>query len=203
MFSIFRRLLPQPIKNSGSELRDHLANERTFLSWTRAGIGFAAMGLALGRLEVIDRMLSSTLDRHDFPSDILRGPKAGSAAAASSETSLAGENGPGFSSSYDSSDASSSRWTRYVPEITAPRLCQFISMWSFGYGLMRYFSGRNYLARGQFVPSFWGPVLMTLGSVAVFGAISTHMDKEHMEKEKDLMKRAGLAIGRVAGKGRE
>lgn len=55
-----RRLSPKPVPNSGSQLRDHQANERTFLSWTRMGLAFAAMALALGRLSLIDEVFNPT-----------------------------------------------------------------------------------------------------------------------------------------------
>lgn len=44
-------------------LHDHLANERTFLSWTRTGLGFVALGVALAKLEALEA-LSPAL-KHD------------------------------------------------------------------------------------------------------------------------------------------
>ncbi|KAK6599991.1 enolase [Botrytis cinerea] len=38
-------LFTKPIANTGSVARDHLANERTFLSWTRSGLAFVALAL--------------------------------------------------------------------------------------------------------------------------------------------------------------
>ncbi|OJJ42772.1 hypothetical protein ASPZODRAFT_136913 [Penicilliopsis zonata CBS 506.65] len=66
---MFRRLLRQPIANNGSQLRDHQANERTFLSWTRMGLAFAAMGLALGRLSMIDRFFATYEHRNENASN--------------------------------------------------------------------------------------------------------------------------------------
>ncbi|EMC91113.1 hypothetical protein BAUCODRAFT_48693, partial [Baudoinia panamericana UAMH 10762] len=37
--------------NSGSLARDLLASERTFLAWTRTGLGFIALGVALEKVE--------------------------------------------------------------------------------------------------------------------------------------------------------
>lgn len=37
-------------KNTGSLARDLLASERTYLAWTRTGIGFIALGMAVERL---------------------------------------------------------------------------------------------------------------------------------------------------------
>ncbi|MCJ1322433.1 hypothetical protein MMC15_007781 [Xylographa vitiligo] len=45
-----------PIANTGSVARDHLANERTFLAWTRTGLGFIALGVALERLNTMEAL---------------------------------------------------------------------------------------------------------------------------------------------------
>ncbi|KAI9927021.1 hypothetical protein MW887_003402 [Aspergillus wentii] len=56
VFTRIRQLLiPKAVANNGSQLRDHQANERTFLSWTRMGLAFGALSLALSRLGMIDR----------------------------------------------------------------------------------------------------------------------------------------------------
>ena len=41
------RLLSNYVCNSGSTARDHLANERTFLAWSKAGLGFLGAGTGL------------------------------------------------------------------------------------------------------------------------------------------------------------
>ncbi|MCJ1303648.1 hypothetical protein MMC08_006458 [Hypocenomyce scalaris] len=43
-----------PIANSGSVARDHLANERTFLAWSRTGLGFIALGVAIKRFDAME-----------------------------------------------------------------------------------------------------------------------------------------------------
>ena len=52
---MFQRLLSavraEPLKNTGSLARDLLASERTFLAWTRTGLGFIALGVALEKVE--------------------------------------------------------------------------------------------------------------------------------------------------------
>ena len=45
-----------PIANTGSVARDHLANERTFLAWTRTGLGFIALGIALERFNTMEAL---------------------------------------------------------------------------------------------------------------------------------------------------
>jgi uncharacterized membrane protein YidH (DUF202 family) len=41
-------------QNTGSVARDHLASERTFLSWIRTGLGFVALGIAIERFSQLD-----------------------------------------------------------------------------------------------------------------------------------------------------
>lgn len=41
-------------QNTGSVARDHLASERTFLAWTRTGLGFMAFGMAVERVSQLD-----------------------------------------------------------------------------------------------------------------------------------------------------
>ncbi|PCH33061.1 hypothetical protein WOLCODRAFT_134874 [Wolfiporia cocos MD-104 SS10] len=40
-----------PLPNTGSTARDHLANERTFLAWTRTALGLVALGIGVERFE--------------------------------------------------------------------------------------------------------------------------------------------------------
>ncbi|KAG0648714.1 hypothetical protein D0Z07_4644 [Hyphodiscus hymeniophilus] len=56
MSRILKLLSAAPIANSGSVARDHLANERTFLSWTRTGLGFVALGVALAKLDALEAL---------------------------------------------------------------------------------------------------------------------------------------------------
>ncbi|KUJ22085.1 uncharacterized protein LY89DRAFT_681413 [Mollisia scopiformis] len=60
MSRILKFFFSKPIANTGSTARDHLANERTFLSWTRTGLGFVALGVALAKLDALEA-LSPTL----------------------------------------------------------------------------------------------------------------------------------------------
>ena len=63
MSRLLKLLSTTPIANTGSVARDHLANERTFLSWTRTGLGFVALGVALAKLDALEA-LSPAL-KHD------------------------------------------------------------------------------------------------------------------------------------------
>lgn len=140
MASFLRRVVPPRVANSGSQQRDHHANERTFLSWTRAGLGFAAMALALDRLEAVDHLMHKHLGL-----------------------------GPRNSQTPDAL-AKRDNFAMLKESVTASRVCQGLGAWSLGYGFFRYWSMRRYLLVGQFVPAFWGPVFMTVGS---FGALVT------------------------------
>lgn len=76
---ILKLLSATPIANTGSVARDHLANERTFLSWIRTGLGFAALGVALAKLDALEA-LSPALKRGQnlkIPSAVLVGSGAG------------------------------------------------------------------------------------------------------------------------------
>ena len=44
-------------ETSKTALRDHLANERTFLAWTRTALGWAALGLLVNRVDHHQRAL--------------------------------------------------------------------------------------------------------------------------------------------------
>lgn len=145
------RILPKVVSNSGSTLRDHHANERTFLAWTRTGIGFAAMALALGRLEYVDRVMASALSSNTSTSQI---SSANHVNSKPSDLTAEVENG-----------------------ITAPRICQAISMYAFAYGLFRYISVQRQLVKGLYVPGVWGPVVLTVGSLGIFGMLSVHAEK--------------------------
>ena len=50
MSSFSRWFQSQRLKNTGSLARDLLAGERTFLAWTRTGLGFIALGVALEKV---------------------------------------------------------------------------------------------------------------------------------------------------------
>ena len=53
----------EPLKNTGSLARDLLASERTFLSWSRAGLGFIGLGMCDKHL-VQSLVISSMSKQH-------------------------------------------------------------------------------------------------------------------------------------------
>jgi hypothetical protein len=152
---LFRRLLPKPVANDGSQLRDHQANERTFLSWNRMGLAFAAMSLALARLDIIDNIFN-----RKSREEIINAPKSSARTVSPGKLSsekdipVAGNGSPILGNTSDR---------------VASRVCQAISIWSFGYSFARYMSTRSNLLQGRFVPAIWGPLLITCGSLGVFG----------------------------------
>ena len=154
LFPLFRRLLPKPVSNNGSQLRDHQANERTFLSWNRMGLAFVAMSLALTRLDIIDNVFNrkcreeATEARTSIVQAVSRGKDIGTA---------------------QFSVAEQTRLLGGTDDLLASRICQAISMWSFGYSIARYVTVRRNLLLGRYVPAIWGPLLITCGSLAVFG----------------------------------
>ena len=50
-------LIPQ-LPRPDSRVRDHLANERTFLAWVRTALGLIGIGFVLARMSVFLRQLS-------------------------------------------------------------------------------------------------------------------------------------------------
>ncbi|KAJ9228163.1 hypothetical protein DTO166G5_8798 [Paecilomyces variotii] len=194
MLSFIRRLLPKPIANSGSELRDHLANERTFLSWTRMGLAFAAMALALGRLSLIDRMVNERWGKGGGGTIIIND---------NNSTNPSDHNGKLLSSTSDRNKAKA-KAAAGIPnsdsagtgaDLVASRVCQGISIWCFGYGLYRYVAVRNHLMRGVFVPGIWGPILMTGGSLGVFATVM-HFDWRRSVSDSGPLAVSSIGIGK-------
>ncbi|KAI6905904.1 hypothetical protein D0869_08511 [Hortaea werneckii] len=66
MLSRFSRLLrTEALANTGSLARDLLASERTFLAWTRTGLGFIALGIALEKVEAFAQLAPQLLQLHN------------------------------------------------------------------------------------------------------------------------------------------
>lgn len=180
MTSTLRRILPKSVANTGSQQRDHAANERTFLSWTRAGLGFAAMALALDRLDAIDRLLTSKL-----PSLVSASQGGNGNHFAPSENSFHTADTNGLKEGQQQHTTSSLQQKEYfsashfAQNFSATRVCQVLGLWCLGYGFFRYLSMRRYLMKGQFVPALWGPTFMTGGSLGAFFSLGMQMDRRH------------------------
>jgi uncharacterized membrane protein YidH (DUF202 family) len=80
--SIFKTVLwyfhAAPLKNTGSLARDLLASERTFLAWTRTGLGFIALGVALEKVEVLAAIAPALLQTQDSRTTVAAGILVGS-----------------------------------------------------------------------------------------------------------------------------
>lgn len=186
MTSALRRVLPKSVANTGSQQRDHAANERTFLSWTRAGLGFAAMALALDRLDAIDRLLTAKL-----PSLVSASQGGGGSHLAQSEARFhhqqhdsADTNGPREGQRQQQQHTTSFLQTKntlgapaFAQMFSATRVCQVLGLWCLGYGFFRYLSMRRCLMKGQFVPALWGPFFMAGGSLGAFASLGMQMDR--------------------------
>lgn len=74
---MFRHLLryvrAEPLANTGSVARDLLASERTFLAWTRSGLGFIALGIALEKVEAFAAISPTLLHLSDSRTKLAAG----------------------------------------------------------------------------------------------------------------------------------
>lgn len=61
------------LPNTGSVARDLLASERTFLAWTRTGLGFIALGVALEKVEALAALSPTLLHLEDSRTKVAAG----------------------------------------------------------------------------------------------------------------------------------
>jgi len=79
MFTRLTRFLRSPaLPNTGSVARDLLASERTFLAWTRTGLGFIALGVALEKVEAFAALSPTLLHLSDSRTKLAAGVLVGS-----------------------------------------------------------------------------------------------------------------------------
>ncbi|KAL5419153.1 hypothetical protein PMIN06_002636 [Paraphaeosphaeria minitans] len=77
--TMFQRFFAsQEFKNTGSLARDLLASERTFLAWTRTGLGFIALGVALEKVEAFAAISPTLLHLEDSRTKLAAGVLVGS-----------------------------------------------------------------------------------------------------------------------------
>lgn len=82
MFSrLMRYLRADPLPNTGSLARDLLASERTFLAWSRTGLGFIALGVALEKVEAFAALSPTLLHLQDSRTKVAAGVMVGSGSA--------------------------------------------------------------------------------------------------------------------------
>jgi uncharacterized membrane protein YidH (DUF202 family) len=74
---MFRWLRTERLKNTGSLARDLLASERTFLAWTRTGLGFIALGVALEKVEAFAAISPTLLQLENSNTKLAAGTLVG------------------------------------------------------------------------------------------------------------------------------
>ncbi|KAK3115336.1 hypothetical protein LTR53_005421 [Teratosphaeriaceae sp. CCFEE 6253] len=77
MSRLFSRLRGERLKNTGSLARDVLASERTFLAWTRTGLGFIALGIALEKVEAFAAISPTLLHLENSKTKLAAGTLVG------------------------------------------------------------------------------------------------------------------------------
>ncbi|KAK3112042.1 hypothetical protein LTR53_012088 [Teratosphaeriaceae sp. CCFEE 6253] len=77
MSRLFSRLRGERLKNIGSLARDVLASERTFLAWTRTGLGFIALGIALEKVEAFAAISPTLLHLENSKTKLAAGTLVG------------------------------------------------------------------------------------------------------------------------------
>ena len=74
MFSrLLRYVRADALPNTGSLARDLLASERTFLAWSRTGLGFIALGVALEKVEAFAAVSPTLLHLSDSRTKLAAG----------------------------------------------------------------------------------------------------------------------------------
>ena len=74
MFSrLLRYIRADALPNTGSLARDLLASERTFLAWSRTGLGFIALGVALEKVEAFAAISPTLLHLSDSRTKLAAG----------------------------------------------------------------------------------------------------------------------------------
>lgn len=70
---LLRYVHAEPLPNTGSLARDLLASERTFLAWSRTGLGFIALGVALEKVEAFAAISPTLLHLTDSRTKLAAG----------------------------------------------------------------------------------------------------------------------------------
>ncbi|KAM3516310.1 hypothetical protein MY11210_000069 [Beauveria gryllotalpidicola] len=153
------RLTSPVYKNAGSVARDHLASERTYLAWTRTGLGFVALGMGVERFS-------------RFEAVALGGD---SNSSSSSKPRTADEQQGG-----GHGEALGSRLL-VGTLLTLGTGCMV-------YATRRYFSVLRSLEKGQFRPAYQGIAAMGAVLGALGGGVSTRMTGAWFESEESAAK---------------
>ncbi|KAM3507100.1 hypothetical protein MY10362_001966 [Beauveria mimosiformis] len=153
--------LTSPIyKNTGSVARDHLASERTYLAWTRTGLGFVALGMGVerfSRFEAVALGNSSSSSSKPRTADEPRQQKGGGHGEALGSRLLVGT------------------------LLTLGTGCMV-------YATKRYFSVLRSLEKGEFRPACQGIAAMGAVLGALGGGVSTRMTGAWLESDESAAK---------------
>ncbi|KAF1998047.1 hypothetical protein P154DRAFT_524360 [Amniculicola lignicola CBS 123094] len=155
--SFLQRLRTPIYKNTGSTARDHLASERTYLSWLRSGLGFIALGIAIERFSQLD-----------LPS-------------------LLGEISQNISSTPQSSKSPNGevedRWRKDATQKEHLLVGALLGTGggSIVYGTARYFSTMRMLERGQFKPAYFGAAGLSVLVAGIAGGVYVQAFKERIK----------------------
>jgi uncharacterized membrane protein YidH (DUF202 family) len=161
----FLHLFRTPIyKNTGSVARDHLASERTFLSWIRSGLGFLALGIAIERFNQLDL---SALSESSVPSST-------SAPTSSSVNST--------SPQQDKDSNKDGKQHLLVGALLGTGSA------TIAYGTARYFSNLRMLERGLYKPAYFGAAGLSVAVGGLAGGVfveATKMNDRRRRREGD------------------
>jgi uncharacterized membrane protein YidH (DUF202 family) len=162
----FLHLFRTPIyKNTGSVARDHLASERTFLSWIRSGLGFLALGIAIERFNQLDL---SALSESSVPS------------STSAPTSSSSVNST--SPQQDKNRNEDGKQHLLVGALLGTGSASIV------YGTARYFSNLRMLERGLYKPAYFGAAGLSVAVAGLAGGVfveATKMNDRRRRREGD------------------
>jgi uncharacterized membrane protein YidH (DUF202 family) len=166
--SFLRRLRTPVYQNTGSTARDHLASERTYLSWLRTGLGFIALGIAIERFNQLDL------------STLLQPPVRQYASDSTSMTSASLSQANDAPARKSSETGVKPKDHRLVGSLLGTGLGSIV------YGTSRYFSNMRMLEQGLFKPAYFGAMGLSVTVAGVAGMVYVEALKEQLrEKDED------------------
>ena len=150
--SFLRRMRTPVYQNTGSTARDHLASERTYLSWLRTGLGFIALGIAIERFNRLDlpTLLSPPASAKIEPNAATASPPFVPNGSVGSTTSPAQQKPEDH---------------RLVGGLLGTGAGSIL------YGTTRYFSNMRVLEKGQFKPAYFGAAGLSICVAGIAGAV--------------------------------
>ena len=168
--SFLHRLRTPVYQNTGSTARDHLASERTYLSWLRTGLGFIALGIAIERFNQLDL---STLLQPPPPTP------APASTSTSTSTSASKSHVRAASENKQRGSGSKPKDHRLVGSLLGTGIGSIV------YGTSRYFSNMRMLEKGLFKPSYFGAMGLSVAVAGVAGMVYVEALREQMGKRDE------------------